>query len=81
VSWTIVLLLAAFTIAAVMVIYAEGRMLSAPTRARRLPDGSQEARVIVERGYRPSHIDLGRYPTTLRFERRERRTEPRACYG
>ena len=72
VTWTVVLLLAAFSIAAFVVIYAEGRMLSAATRARRLADGTQEARVVVEHGYRPSHIDLeAGIPTTLRFERRE----------
>lgn len=39
---------------------------------RRFADGTQEARVIVDRGYRPSRIDLeSGVPATLRFERRE----------
>ena len=41
-------------------------------RARRLADGSQEVRVVVDRGYVPSQIDLeAGIPATLRFERRE----------
>lgn len=41
-------------------------------RARRLADGTQEARVIVDRGYTPSRIQLEKgVPTTLRFERRD----------
>lgn len=40
--------------------------------ARRLSDGTQEMRVIVDRGYTPSRIDLeAGIPATLRFERRE----------
>jgi plastocyanin domain-containing protein len=41
-------------------------------RARRLEDGTQEARVVVDRGYVPSRISLeAGVPTTLHFERRE----------
>lgn len=41
-------------------------------RARRLSDGTQEARVVVDQGYRPSRIELeAGVPTTLRFERRD----------
>lgn len=41
-------------------------------RARRLADGTQEMRVVVDRGYTPSRIDLeAGIPATLRFERRE----------
>lgn len=41
-------------------------------RAKRSPDGTQEARVVVDRGYRPSRIELDAgIPTVLRFERRE----------
>ena len=41
-------------------------------RAQRLADGSQEVRVIVDRGYTPSRIELeAGVPTTLRFERRD----------
>lgn len=41
-------------------------------RASRRPDGTQEARVVVEHGYRPAHIELAvGVPTVLRFERRE----------
>lgn len=49
------------------------RIRRRPTRqrARRLEDGTQEVRVIVDRGYLPSRIDLeARVPATLRFERR-----------
>ena len=47
-------------------------MLSAATRARRLADGTQEARVVVEHGYHPKRIDLeAGIATTLRFDRRE----------
>ena len=42
------------------------------TRAHRLADGSQEALVVVDRGYVPSRIELeAGVPATLRFERRE----------
>jgi hypothetical protein len=41
-------------------------------RARRLPDGTQEARIVVDRGYTPSRIDLeADVPAVLRFARRE----------
>jgi plastocyanin domain-containing protein len=41
-------------------------------RAQRSSDGTQEARVVVDRGYRPSRIELAAgVPTVLRFERRE----------
>lgn len=41
-------------------------------RARRTSAGTQEARIIVEHGYRPSRIELeAGVPTTLRFDRRE----------
>lgn len=41
-------------------------------RAHRLSDGTQELRVVVERGYRPSHIELeAGVPTVLHFERRD----------
>lgn len=41
-------------------------------RARRLADGTQEARVVVDRGYTPSRIELDAgVPAVLRFERRE----------
>lgn len=42
------------------------------TRARRGPTGVQEARIRVERGYLPSHIELeAGVPALLRFDRRE----------
>ena len=42
------------------------------TRARLGPTGVQEARIRVERGYRPSHIELeAGVPALLRFDRRE----------
>jgi P-type Cu+ transporter len=41
-------------------------------RARRSSDGTQEARVVVDRGYRPSRIELDAdVPAVLRFDRRE----------
>jgi len=41
-------------------------------RARRLADGTQEARIVVDRGYTPSHIELeAGVPATLRFERHD----------
>ncbi len=41
-------------------------------RAQRLSDGTQEARVVVDQGYRPSRIELeAGVPATLRFERRD----------
>ncbi len=41
-------------------------------RARRSADGTQEVRVVVEGGYRPSRIELeAGVPAVLRFERRE----------
>lgn len=47
-------------------------ILRAPQRARRSADGTQEARVVVDRGYRPSRIELeAGVPAVLRFERRE----------
>ena len=48
------------------------RVRTSTARARRLADGSQEVRVVVDRGYVPSRIDLeAGIPATLRFERRE----------
>lgn len=65
-------LFVAFGLLAVFLIWSEERVASHACRARRLADGTQEARVIVERGYQPSRIDLeAGVPTTLRFERRE----------
>lgn len=70
--WTVALLLVLFAIAALVVIWVQGRSRAGARRARRLADGTQEARVIVEGGYRPSHIELeAGIPATLRFERRE----------
>lgn len=55
-----------------MVVCVGERLRSGARRARRLADGTQEARVVVDRGYRPSRIDLeAGVPATLRFERRE----------
>ena len=64
----IVLLLVLTAIAGLLVVSAR-----TPTRrARRLADGTQEMRVVVDRGYTPSRIDLeAGIPATLRFERRE----------
>ncbi len=41
-------------------------------RAERLANGTQEARIVVERGYHPRRIVLAAgVPALLRFERRE----------
>ena len=43
-----------------------------PCRATRRTDGTQEATVVVDRGYVPSRIELeAGVPAVLRFERRE----------
>lgn len=68
----VVSLLVVVSIVAVAVIWAERHVRLGARRARRLADGTQEARVVVERGYHPSRIDLeAGIPATLRFERRE----------
>ncbi len=70
--WTVALLLVVLSIGALVVIWAEERSRAGVCRARRLADGTQEARVVVDRGYRPSRIDLeAGIPATLCFERRE----------
>jgi plastocyanin domain-containing protein len=67
--WFILALVLA-AIAVVVTLLARARRST--KRARRLADGTQEARVIVDRGYVPSRIDLeAGVPATLRFERRE----------
>lgn len=48
------------------------RRHSTRARAQRRPDGTQEARIAVDHGYRPARIELEvGIPTVLRFERRE----------
>ncbi|HAF10369.1 MAG TPA: hypothetical protein DCK98_09860 [Chloroflexi bacterium] len=65
-----------FILALVLAALAVGvaslaRTRTSTKRARRLDDGTQEARVVVDRGYVPSRIDLeAGVPATLRFERR-----------
>jgi Uncharacterized protein conserved in bacteria len=63
----------ALVLAALAVVVASlARTRTSTKRARRLDDGTQEARVVVDRGYVPSRIDLeAGVPATLRFERRE----------
>ncbi len=66
--FTLALVLAAL---AALVLWL-ARTRTSTGRARRMADGSQEARVVVDRGYVPSRIDLeAGIPATLRFERRE----------
>ena len=66
--WLIVLALLLAAVAAMLVARAH----TSTKRARRLVDGTQEVRVVVDRGYAPSRIELeAGVPTTLRFERRE----------
>ena len=69
--WTILLAtLIGLAVLAAVWAYACARVVR--RRARRLADGTQEARVVVDRGYLPSHIELDAgVPTVLRFERRE----------
>lgn len=68
-DWTVILILAP-ALVALLVLVARGK--PRPWRARKLADGTQEARVVVERGYQPNRIDLeAGIPATLRFERRE----------
>lgn len=70
--WTVAPLLVLIAIAILVVIWAEQRLHERVRNVRRLPDGTQEARIVVYRGYRPSHIELeAGVPATLRFERRE----------
>jgi len=67
VAWLVVALVLAITVA--LALFALGRA-QAPGHACLRSDGTQEARVIVDRGYRPSRIELeAGVPTTLRFER------------
>jgi P-type Cu+ transporter len=55
-----------------IVVTLAARARPAMERARRLADGTQEARVVVDRGYVPSCIGLeAGVPATLRFDRRE----------
>ena len=66
----IVLALAAAALA--VVVASRTLTRTSAVRARRLDDGTQEARVVVDRGYVPSRIDLeAGVPATVRFERRE----------
>jgi plastocyanin domain-containing protein len=59
-------------ISILVVICAEERLHQHEWIVRRLQDGTQEPRIVVYRGYRPSHIELeAGVPATLRFERRE----------
>lgn len=70
--WTVAFLLIACSIAALVLIWAVQRSAARGQVARRRSDGTQEIRVVVDRGYRPSRIDLeAGVPATLRFERRE----------
>ena len=72
VIWIVAFVLVELSIVALVVILTVERRVSQGRHARRLADGTQEARVVVDRGYRPSRIDLdARVPTTLRFDRRE----------
>ncbi len=71
-NWAIPILLVALAISAVMVMWSKERHGQSAVHAQRLRDGTQEARVVVDGGYRPSRIDLeAGVPATLRFERRE----------
>ncbi len=70
--WSVAPLLVFLAIAIVVLIWAEERLHERAWSVRRLADGTQEARIVVDRGYHPSHIELeAGVPATLRFERRE----------
>ena len=70
--WTAAPLLVLLAIVIVVLIWAEERLHEREWSVRQLADGTQEARIVVYRGYRPSHIELeADIPATLRFERRE----------
>lgn len=69
---TAALVLIGVAITVVLVVAIEVRLRPGAWRARRLPDGTQEARIVVEHGYRPSRVDLeAGVPAKLRFDRRE----------
>lgn len=66
----IILVLVLAMLATVAISLRRGR--SSTERARRLADGTQEAHVVVDRGYVPSRISLeAGVPATLHFDRRE----------
>lgn len=68
--WTL-LALGLICVAGLVATWACIRRRPTRQRARRLEDGTQEVRVIVDRGYLPSRIDLeARVPATVRFDRR-----------
>jgi plastocyanin domain-containing protein len=55
-----------------IVVTLAARARPAMERARHLADGTQDARVVVDRGYVPSCIGLeAGVPAMLRFDRRE----------
>ena len=67
--WVVLALVLAATATVVLWLV---RARASIERACRLEDGTQEARVVVDRGYVPSRIRLeAGVPTTLHFERRE----------
>lgn len=70
--WLAIVVLLAVVGAAAMILVARDQRAAPAQPAIRLADGTQEARVVVERGYRPQRIGLeAGIPATLRFERRE----------
>ena len=70
-DWTIAAI-AFIAVAGLSAAWTVRRERGGSARARRSPDGTQEARVVVEHGYRPSHIELeAGVPAVLHFERRE----------
>ena len=66
-----VLILAVVALGALLALCASAHV-RVTLRARAVADGTQEARVIVQKGYRPDRIELeAGVPATLRFDRRE----------
>jgi plastocyanin domain-containing protein len=58
-------------LAAFVVVVADAGARTAPRRAVRRADGTQELTVLVDRGYDPRRIELeAGVPAMLRFERR-----------
>ncbi len=68
----LVALVAVIAVVGAAGVWLSMRGASTTEKAQRLADGTQEARVVVDRGYTPSRIELVTgVPTTLRFERRD----------
>lgn len=71
-AWQWLLLAVLLCLAGLVAIGLYQRVRVLPRRATRRADGTQEATVVVDRGYAPSRIELeAGVPAVLRFDRRE----------